>query len=187
LQTQGQIQLAEIAAGVTNYQTTAALTVAQGQTAAELTAATGSQQLQLDMARLAAQVQLRSIDAMERAYGVLNGPTGPSNTTPSGITVQPPVNLIGGTPTQPVYLQPPGQNTYLPGIVPGGQQLVPNPAYARCDPRDVACVNANQLAEIGWVNSTLNANTANNRAQCLANAQQSVDKPNFAALVAACG
>jgi len=155
LQYQGQTQigLKQLDLQGLQYQTSAAVDVTNRQTDAELALGLGSQQSQVQIATLAAGIQMASIEAIERAYGVLNGPTGPNNIAYGGAPVSAPVNQVGSYPTSsvstPIYTtQTPAQvsvassgNGILPPgeagrgyVIPGGTQLVPTPNYPSSDP-----------------------------------------------------
>jgi hypothetical protein len=215
IQTQGAIAIKQLDVGatttgiaaqrdITAMQTAAALQAQMQQTAAELQLGLGSQQSTVDLARISAGVQLASIDAIERAYGMLNGPTGPNNVTPGGVPINSPVYNVGGSPgstaTPPVYvtlpspvvsvgsggaIMPPANGTPVmtsSGLwsnvgVPTRDQygLDPSGGGMHCSPLDPACVSRQQVAGDAFVQAVANAQTRNNLQQGIANYQISVD------------
>jgi hypothetical protein len=198
-----QIALAQIGAGVQSQGITASADVTNNQTSAQLQLGMGTLGAQVATEQISAGVQMATIDAIVRAFTGSNAAGNPI-TNPAPPVQTPVVNSTGNpisTYTQPnnVYVMPPAYQpgpgtsgvgsggSTTSGIIPGGNTLVPVPNFATCDPRDVACVNNNQQIDINYENQKLVTNASNNRAQCLANAQQNAGQPNYAALVAACG
>jgi hypothetical protein len=218
IQSQGAVALKQLDVGattagiaaqqdITNRQTDAALSMSNLQTVSQLQLGLGSQQSTVDLARIQASVQLASIEAIERAYGLLNGPTGPNNVTPGGIPAAPPVYNVGGAPgssvgsttTPPVYVTnpaPPVGISSTNGLIinvtpggaplPGGSPVVNFPNFETCSPLDPACVQRNQTLDANYGAAVATAQVVNNRNQCYANAALSVGKPNYDALVASC-
>lgn len=189
IQGQTQIALAQIGAGVQSQTVSATQDVTNRQTDAQLQLGLGTLGAQVASEQIAAGVQMKTIDAIVAAF---RGNNPIYNPTP---TVSQPVWNATGNPIttnnapDTVYVLPPSYNTGSNGggIAWDSGYNVPRPNFATCDPRDVACVANNQAMDIQYSNNLLGAQTANNKAQCLANAQLSVGKPNYAALVAACG
>ncbi len=205
LQLQGatQISLAQIGADLGKYQTAATVDVTDFQTAGQVQLGLATLDAATEQARINAGLQGKYIDAIVAAFGgsantanpatVANPIVTPSSGSPTNPTVQsaPPtyayVPTPGGTQSYPVGSYNPA--TIPPGSapLPGGTELVPRPDYANCNPWDVACVANNQAMNVSWENASVAAQSANNRNQCLANAQLSAGRDNYASLVAACG
>jgi len=127
LQYQGQTQigLKQLDLQGLQYQTSAAADVTNKQTEAELELGLGSQHSQVEIATLAAGIQMASIQAIERAYGVLNGPTGPNNVAYGGAPVAAPVAQVGSYPSAqvatPIYTQ---QQPAAVAVTPSGNGIV---------------------------------------------------------------
>lgn len=203
IESQTQLGLGQLSAGVQNTSTTASADVANQQTAAQLQLGLGTINGQVALAQIQAQSQLDLINAIMRAYSGTGGggagnvttstptPSGPVSTvTPyTPAPVAPSTGPVTTTPvvTEPDPVMPPTGSSGL-AIVPGGTQLVP---YPNLIPQG-AWPNSSIVAEDTawtdqWIDQTQIAQATNNRNQCLNNAALSQGRPNYAALVAACG
>lgn len=194
LQGQTQIGLATLGAGVQSQSILASQDVTNRQTAAQLQLGLGNLDAQVQAQQIQATTQMNLVDVLSRLFG---GGNSPVTATPVSNTSSNPVNT-SNTPSQiavtpPAYIPSnPSTNTgaitdWSGTVVPGGATLVPLPNYAVCDPMDSACVLNNGSLNTSYVQSVSTAQAKNNRNQCLANAELSAGKPNYAALVAACG
>jgi hypothetical protein len=203
LQIQGstQLQLAGVSADVAKTQITTGANSTDLQTAAGLQIGLSTLDAQLGLAQIQATSQDHLLDLLSKAFSGNSTPTAAASpvavTGTTGNSVAAPVstsNYVAPTPTTiapPIYTPNPtgnGQSGDISAIIPGGQQLVPNftviPVGAW---PDTNAVNANQQSQINWENATLNANAANNHAQCLSNAGLNKGYANYDSLVAACG
>jgi len=206
IQSQTQLGLATIQAGpnytvaqsadVQNTQTAAQLQASLAQISAQLQLGLNTQSAQVQLAQIQAQSQADALNAIAAAYGGTYANHTPTSATPiqsnptvSGGTSNP-VTSYSTTPVVQQNLTAPTASTSNTGFtqpLPGGTLLVPYPNYASCDPRDSTCVANNQSLNVQWVNNIATAQAANNRNQCLANAELSKGFANYSALVAACG
>jgi len=195
IQLQGatQIQLASIGADLSKFQTAAAQEAQDRQTQAQYGVALGTIGGQVELANIQANVQMKIIDAIVNAFRGGSSAVNPGNVptgTPYGVVSNPVPQVTSQiTPPIPVSISNGGSSDGGQfDIIPGGTQLVPYPnlVYQGAWP-DANVVQANVNSVVDWQNKTLAANAANNRAQCLANAERSRGYANYDSLVAACG
>ncbi len=166
VQSDRDIQLAKIAAGVQNYGTWAALSGATHQTDAELTYGLSAQDTAVQLARIQAGAQTRAIDTLT------TGATG---------TQQSSLRLTVPTP-EPVYSQPAQTTTMVQTPAWNGDWptredygLDPNGGGYHCAPTDSACVARQNSASNAYVADVAAAQTSNNLAGLIANYQISID------------
>jgi hypothetical protein len=200
LQLQGatQISLAQIGADVTKSGYAYQGAAVDQQTSAQLALGIASLNAQTQQTQIDATLQTHYIDAIVAAFNGRNNTVATPTQTPTPVTqptipggssqVPPVITTYVPTPSGTGGSDPVNVGSTNPGTVPpGGSLLIPYPHYENCDPRDVACVARNQATNINWENADIAQNNANIHSQCLANAAMNLGKPNYAALVAACG
>lgn len=193
IQSQTQIQLAQIDALTKRQQTDAAVNVTNRQTDAELALGMTTQQAAIEQSRINAGLQSKILDTLLAAFGVKTGGG-------SGATTPPPTTIGGGTnPNNPgagtVVNLPPGSGYFggfsgglEPGAAPvaGGQQLIPFPNFAQCSPLDPGCVRSNQTLSDQYGVNLDRAQNVNNYNQCVANAANGRTQAERDSLIASC-
>lgn len=207
LQGATSISLAKIGADVSMFTTGKTADTINTQTAAQLALGLGTQNAVVRQTEINAGLQGRYIDAIIAAFTghsspvVVPQPIGvptPGSTNPTFQTDPRPTYVIPG---DPLYGSGNGPSfgavnpgTSFPGMPqpgdaprPGGSQLLPSYSVPHCDPRDVSCVMNNEATAIHYYESVNQAQSTNNRNQCLANAELSRGFANYGSLVSACG
>jgi hypothetical protein len=192
LQIQGNtaIALKQLDVGEHNYTTAAGLQAVMDQTRAQLALGLGSQQSTVELGRIQAGVQLASFNATEQYYGVLNGPTGPNNTTRTGIPIAAPVLPIGGPAADPIYVTQTapgvrltsdnGVNIPVP-ISRADFGLDPQGGGMHCSPMDSGCVERQTLATDKYIQAIADWQITNNKAGVVQNTPTSIGAPMAAA------
>lgn len=205
LQGQTQVAVAQIGAGVQAQTITATQDVTNRQTDAQLQLGLGSIGGQVALAQIAAGVQMSYIDAIVQAFTgnhPITNPT-PTTTTPVGNDPGNPIQTVLPPQTTLPYPVPTGTgtggvplgnqyptSTYVPSyqIPPDAlPQILPKPNPAICSPFDASCIQGNIDQNAQFNQDVTAQRAADNHALCLSNAAQSVGRPGYDAMVAACG
>lgn len=167
IQSNATVKIAELGAGVQNYQTAAALQSDLFKTSAQLTYGLSTQQTQVDLARINAGVQQSYIDKMYSPAAVATQ-TAINRTQPSADPIY--TSYL----PQVTQVQTPAVNyPYVkmgdPVVQYTNDQtpLVPKPSYAVCAPTDSACVARNQQTDAAYWANVIESQANNTYNRCI--------------------